>query len=36
MDESESRVDMSNYANGIYFLKVATDKGTAIKKIVKE
>ena len=36
MDESESRVDISNYANGIYFLKVATDKGTAIDKIVKE
>lgn len=31
----ESSLDISNYPNGLYFIKVYTDKGSEIKKIVK-
>ncbi len=33
---SEIQVSISELSNGIYFMKILSDKGTAIKKIVKE
>ena len=31
-----NRLDISNKTNGIYFLKITTDKGSKIEKIIKE
>jgi hypothetical protein len=36
IDAVQSDIDISNYARGIYFLKVATQKGTKSEKIIKE
>ncbi|XZF12412.1 LamG-like jellyroll fold domain-containing protein [Chitinophagaceae bacterium MMS25-I14] len=33
---SEVSVNMNNFASGIYFLKVITDAGTTLEKVVKE
>lgn len=33
---SNNKVDIQNISNGIYFLKLKTDKGTITKKIIKE
>jgi hypothetical protein len=35
-DATQAILDISNYSNGIYFLKVNSDKGEKAKKIVKE
>lgn len=35
-NDSQSTVDVSNYTNGIYFVKVTTENGTTIEKIIKE
>jgi len=35
-NEKQATIDLTEKAKGIYFLKVSTDKGTAIEKIVKE
>ncbi|HLP65062.1 DUF7619 domain-containing protein [Flavobacterium sp.] len=35
-NDSQSSVDVSNYTNGIYFVKVTTENGTKIEKIIKE
>lgn len=32
----ENSVNVSNFANGIYFLRIQTEKGTTIEKFVKE
>ena len=34
--EKQATIDLTGKAKGIYFLKVSTDKGTAIEKIIKE
>ncbi|MBN8641887.1 MAG: T9SS type A sorting domain-containing protein [Flavobacteriales bacterium] len=36
VNDSQSSVDVSNYTNGIYFLKVTTEIGTRVEKIIKE
>ena len=35
-DKNTRVVDMSELANGVYFVRVITDNGTATKKIVKK
>ncbi|MBN8641886.1 MAG: T9SS type A sorting domain-containing protein [Flavobacteriales bacterium] len=35
-NNSQSIVDVSNYANGIYFVKVTTEIGALIERIIKE
>lgn len=35
-DKTNSKIDISNHTNGIYFLKISTDKGIKVEKIVKE
>lgn len=35
-ETKESLIDISNKANGVYFLKISTNKGSKIKKVVKE
>ena len=35
-NEKQATIDLTGKAKGIYFLKVSTEKGTAIEKIVKE
>ena len=34
--ENTNVVDMSNLSNGVYFVRVITDNGTAVKKVVKK
>ncbi|MCR5066105.1 MAG: choice-of-anchor J domain-containing protein [Bacteroidales bacterium] len=34
--ENTRVVDMSNLSNGVYFVRVITDNGTAVKKVVKK
>jgi len=36
VDETQSSFTIANYSNGIYFLKVTSEKGSKIAKIVKE
>ena len=36
VDETQSNFNITNYSNGIYFLKVTSEKGSKIAKIVKE
>jgi len=36
LDEKESRVDISRFPGAIYFLKITTDKGTSIQKVIKK
>ena len=33
-NESKVKIDASNLATGVYFLKVKSHKGTAVKKII--
>jgi len=35
-ENTETTIDISHLANGMYFLKIQTDNGTVIKKVVKE
>jgi hypothetical protein len=35
-DELESKLDVSTYAKGIYFLKITTEKGALVQKLLKE
>ena len=35
-NNSQSTVDVSNYTNGIYFVKVLTGEGNKVEKIIKE
>ena len=35
-NELEINVDLRDYSNGVYFIKVINDKGQAIKKIIKQ
>ncbi len=35
-EDTQTQIDLSRYASNIYFLKITTDKGTAVKRIVKE
>lgn len=35
-NSAQSVVDVSNYTNGIYFVKVTTEKGSTVEKIIKE
>jgi hypothetical protein len=34
--EESNSIDFSNFPKGIYFLKIETDKGTALQKIIKQ
>jgi hypothetical protein len=36
VDDSQSNFDISTYSNGVYFVKITTEKGSKIEKIVKE
>ncbi|MCL2131920.1 MAG: T9SS type A sorting domain-containing protein [Lentimicrobiaceae bacterium] len=36
LPNDEIVIDISHLANGMYFLKIQTDNGTVIKKVVKE
>ncbi len=36
VNDSQSSIDVSNYTNGIYFVKVTTEKGSTVEKIIKE
>lgn len=36
VNDTKTNLDVSNYSNGIYFMKVFTDRGLKIEKIVKE
>ncbi len=33
---STIQIDLSDYPDGIYFVNVVTEKGTAVKKLIKE
>jgi hypothetical protein len=35
-DSKESRVDVSNLTNGIYFVRITSDNGTSVQKFVKQ
>lgn len=35
-ESKESLIDLSNKSNGVYFLKISTNKGSKIEKVVKE
>ena len=35
-EENINQIDFSNYLNGIYFLKISTDSGNVVEKILKE
>ena len=34
-DSTSNKIDLSDLNNGIYFIKIKTDKGTIVKRIVK-
>ncbi|MBL7887565.1 MAG: T9SS type A sorting domain-containing protein [Flavobacterium sp.] len=36
LDEIQTSIDISEKSNGIYFLKITSDKGSKVEKIVKE
>lgn len=36
VNNSQTQLDVSNYTNGIYFVKITTEKGVKIEKIIKE
>jgi hypothetical protein len=36
INETEAKVDISQRASGMYFIKVTTEAGVKIEKIVKE
>ncbi|WP_298222643.1 T9SS type A sorting domain-containing protein [Flavobacterium sp.] len=36
VNDSKTNLDISTYVKGIYFLKVLTDKGSKVEKIIKE
>ncbi|MBN8641884.1 MAG: T9SS type A sorting domain-containing protein [Flavobacteriales bacterium] len=36
VNDSQSSIDISNYTNGIYFVKVLTDEGSKVERISKE
>jgi uncharacterized repeat protein (TIGR01451 family) len=36
VNETQSSIAISNYTNGIYFVKVTTEKGSKVDKIIKE
>jgi uncharacterized repeat protein (TIGR01451 family) len=36
IDKNETTIDISNQSNGIYFLKIISDKGMGVKKIVRD
>lgn len=36
VDEDQSNFDISTYSNGIYFVKVTTENGIKIEKVIKE
>ncbi len=36
VNDSQTSLDISNYVNGVYFVKVNTEIGTSIEKIIKE
>lgn len=33
---NKSEIDLSNQPQGIYFIKVISEKGTTVKKLIKE
>jgi len=35
-EEVHATLDISGFARGMYFIKVKTEKGVAVKKFVKE
>lgn len=35
-DTLESKIDVSNYGSGIYFIKIITEKGMQVQKLLKE
>ena len=35
-DEKNIKINVSNFTKGVYFVKVFSDKGIAIKKFIKE
>jgi len=35
-EENTAQIDFSNYTKGIYFVKVETDKGFVVKRVIKE
>lgn len=34
--EKSIKIDVGNFAKGVYFVKVFSDKGIAVKKFIKE
>ena len=36
MDDLESKLDLSSYSKGIYFVKIITEKGAQVQKLLKE
>jgi hypothetical protein len=36
LDEMNTTIDITNKAKGIYFLKITSDNGTKVEKIIKE
>ena len=36
MDDLESKLDMSSHSKGIYFIKITSEKGAQVQKLIKE
>ncbi len=36
MDDLESKIELSSYSKGIYFIKITTEKGAQVQKLIKE
>jgi hypothetical protein len=36
IDDLESKLDISSYSKGIYFLKITTEKGAQVQKLLKD
>ena len=36
LEQTSGKVSLQNFKSGVYFIKIETNKGTAIKRIIKE
>jgi hypothetical protein len=36
MDDLESKIDISSHSKGIYFIKITTEKGAQVQKLLKD
>jgi hypothetical protein len=36
MLQTKTNIDISTFAKGIYYIKLITEKGIAVKKVIKE